>query len=394
MTRELATLDGLYLAADQDDGNFVVYRAATMTPLWDRFSHEASLVRDPLPDPVPAVLPVPVGPDPAGRLIPVTDASDGAIEPRMYSYWANTWLNPAGDLAHVFWGHADGHPRFAVVMLPEGKVQRLGSLLPYTGTSEGWYWDREGWIYLLDGPRLRRCNPFTSEDRGVFDISDTHPGCDLWQAHSSDDGRVHSATVRQVVNDGPYPLIGTVVCRDGQQTYYPADAYALDESQITPDGAYLVIKSSPDDDNLIVTLATGEQRWLQKSEGALGHSDCGPGFMVGADRDHEPRACVRWNLDQPLTPEHRVLLTKSGDWSGGDLGHVAVRGYRLLVSDSTHICLGDMGDWFGLVPILVHGMVGDDYDHQVKANLDPSGRLATFMSNYGTDRQDVYLLVL
>src|SRR4029077_5476730 len=143
------------------------------------------------------------------RIIPVTSASDGEFVPRMYSYWPNAWIH--GRAAYVFAGHADGMPRFFKVDLTSGNVERLGSMLGFTGTTEGWYWTADGWIMLCDGARLRRVSPFTNEAPVVFDISESHPGCILWQAHSSDDGQTHSATVKQIVSDGAYPAIGTVV---------------------------------------------------------------------------------------------------------------------------------------------------------------------------------------
>jgi len=56
---------------------------------------------------------------------------------------------------------------------------------------------------------------------------------------------------------------------------------------------------------------------------------------------------------------------------------------------------------FGLVdlesgqrtPLVAHGNVGIDYDSRVKANLDPTGRVACYMTNAG-ERFDVWLLAL
>jgi len=43
--------------------------------------------------------------------------------------------------------------------------------------------------------------------------------------------------------------------------------------------------------------------------------------------------------------------------------------------------------------LTAHGMVGGGYDFQVNANLDPTGRVAVFMSNK-EGRMDAWLLVL
>ena len=348
----------------------------------------------PLDDPAPS--PSPPGPSPPppspgsgghvlDRVVQVTLASDGEFVNRQYSYWPNAWVSPDG-LIHVFAGHVDGRPRFFRVDR-YGNVVSLGPLaITYTGTTEGWYWDALGWIYLLDGPRLRCVNPFTGEDRTVFSIEETHPGCQLWQAHSSDDGGTHSATIQRIVRDGAYPRIGTVVFRYGHVTYYGADG-ALDESALTPDGEFLVIKE--DDDNIVINLINGEERRIPDAAGALGHSDCGPGFMVGEFSHGEYGECVLWDLRRPLTMDRRRVLFHT--WN---MGHVSVRGGACLLSDQRSLSVVSLrGD--GVTAFHQHGMTVADplkpYDYQVRANLSPCGRVATYMSNQGGGRFDVFL---
>jgi hypothetical protein len=315
------------------------------------------------------------------RLRRVTDERDGELVPRMYSYWSSAWMGAT--CTYVFVGHADNHPRFFQVDRATGAVMRFGSLIPYAGTGEGWYWSLDGEVYLCDGPRLRRFNPFTGEDVIVFDISDSHPGCRLWQAHSSADGETHSATVERITSDGPYVRVGTVVFWKGRQDFYPAHG-VLDESQITPDGAFLIIKE--DDDNRIINLFTRETRLLRDEARAIGHSDCGPGFVVGEADKPDPGACVMWDLRGPLTQERCRILFQTLN-----MGHVSVRGTTCLLSDQTHISLVPL-DGSGVRPLIEHGMVGSDYDHQVQANLDPTGRVACYMTNQGGGRLDVFLL--
>lgn len=373
--------------AGEGDGNSVVYYDGI--PVWDRFSFERAhpeLVKaPPATDPSPSdPPPLPRPPTGRPRLLRVTDEQDGRIPPRMYSYYSNAWVTE-NDSAIVFCGHEDGLPRFYRVTLSNGNVSRLGSLsVPYAGETEGWYWDQEGWLYLIDGPRLRRINPILNHDRVVFDISDSAPGCDLWQAHSSSDGLTHSATVRRIVPEGRYPYISTVVCRNGGQlSYFPARG-VLDESQVTSDGLYLIIKE--DDDNRIIQLRTRDTRFLRNADGAVGHSDVGNSIVVGEDDIHGE--CVLWDLQGTLLPEYRRTLFQT--WG---MGHLSLKGGRCLLSDATHLSLVAL-DGSGVTPLIAHGMVGSDYDHQVQGNLDPTGRVACFMSNFGSDRQDVYLVVL
>lgn len=305
-------------------------------------------------------------------VIRVTSAQDGQLLNRGYSYWSQAVRTPDGTVL-AFVGHADEHPRFFRVS-SSGAVTRLGALIPYATTGEGWYFDREGWIYLCDGPRLRRWNPLTGENHIIFECE---PQYILWQAHSSDDGLVHSATLR---NAATYQTVGWTAHRVGHgSASYPLQG-APDECQIDASGRWLVIKE--DDDNRIITLATGEERRISNAEGAFGHSDCGNGFMVG--EDDQRGACMWMDLSNP--DSRRVLFST---WN---MGHVSVRGSRCLLSGPKSLSLVPLA---GGQPehLIDHGMVGEGYDFQVMGNLDPSGQIAAFVSNK-EGRMDLYVAVL
>ncbi len=321
----------------------------------------------------PAPVPVPPPVHSSGP-IRVTDERDGELINRGYSYYSNAWIGPDG-LVTLFVGHADGWPKFFRVNLETGEVERLGAMLGYGGTGEGWYFCRDGYLFLCDGPRLRRVNPFTGHDTVVMDINSLHPGYRLWQAHSSIDGTVHSATVQQVVSEGAYPKIGTVVQRHGGLMLFTAEG-ELDESHISGDGWTLVIEESHG--NRIIDLGTKEEQRLTNAQGALSHLDCGPDFMVG--EDDQRGACTWLNL---RTLERRVLFET---WNQGV---ISVKGGKCIVTDSTHIRSVDL-QGFGTTPIAAHGMTGSGYDYQCRASLDPIGRVATWVSN-AAGRMDVYL---
>lgn len=299
-------------------------------------------------------------------MIEVTGLSASPLVPRLYSYWSNSVR--LGNDVLLFVGHADNLVRFYRVSLETGAVEALGPKLPYGGTGEGWYINESGFVTLCAGPRLVQAHPLSGDERTLFDISETHPGCDLWQVHSDDAGRTHSATVRRLVYDGAYPKLGTVVCRDGQQTFYRAQG-TLDESQISRDGRFLVIKE--DDDNRIITLDTGEIRMIRDADGALGHSDCGPDFVVG--EDNQIGACVCLQLD---TLERRTLFST---WN---MGHLAVRGGRCLLSGDRMLSLVAL-DGSGVTPLVEHGQIVTSYDTQVQGTLTPDGSVACWMANGG-----------
>lgn len=336
--------------------------------------------RPPTPNPLPSppVEPYPpVSGDSGGqpRMIRVTTEHDGDFHPRMMSYWANAFVN--GETAWVFAGHRDGSPRFFRVGLNTGSVEPLGSLqVPYRGTTEGWHWSPAGMLYVLDGPRLRRVNPFdASDDVVVLDLGNQFPGCHVWQPHSSDSGQVFSATVRR--NEGGH--VATVLKTPQGVTFYEPDG-RLDESQISRDGRFLLIKEG--DDNRIIDLQQWTETRLTNAAGALGHSDMGHGFAVG--ENDQIGACVVLDLAHPHSPQ-RVLFST---WNQG---YISVRGGRCLHSGDTHLNLVDL-DTGNITQLIEHGGTSD-YDGRVKASLSPCSRVATYM-NSTTGHRDVYLLIL
>ena len=387
---EIYSDDRRYLLAVQGDGNVVVYDLQLGVPVWDRWSYEAGgqgpIETHPQPEPHPNPVERKPDPQPTGslgpqRLIRITDESYPEAVNRGYSYWANTWIDGHGR-AYLFCGHVDGVVRFYMIDLATDNgrpvfVNEIGR-----GTAEGWYWAALPWIYRCDGPRLVRHDPFTGTLTTIFSIEDRFPGCRLHQAHSSDDGQAHSATVQRITSEGAYPKLGTIVWRRGSVHWF-ASPGALDESQIDKSGDFVVIKEG--EDNWIMDLARGNERVIPDADGALGHSDNGDGFMVG--EDNISGACVRLDL---RTFDRRALFSTWG------MGHVSVRGDRVLVSNSTTKALDliDLRD--GAIRTVLPDLPGwnpNDYDTQVRAALSPCGRVASFISNR-EGRFDLYLLVL
>jgi len=384
VAQQVLTIDGRYLLVEQDDQNAVVYdlhRPPAERAVWDRWSYEAARHEQPPPAPptpdAPSHPPSPAPPRPEGRRVYQVTSSGDVIN-RIYSYWSNAFIQDSIGAAFVFVGTRSG-PRFFKVDLGTGRVEPLGQLVRYGGETEGWYWDARGKVMIIDGPRLRRVNPFDSgDDEVLFDISSIRPGCDLWQPHSSDNGRVHSATVRQITS-GAYPKIGTVVAEDGMMQVFDAEG-DLDESHIDASGRFLITEESHN--NRIIDLETHATHRISNAEGALAHIDCGHGFMVG---ENDQRGACEWmNLAHP--GERRVLFQTWG------MGHVSVRGHRVLLSTDALINLINLGG--GIEPLVEHHMVGSGYDYQVRANLDPTGRIACYVSNNGGGGFDAFLLLI
>ena len=293
--------------------------------------------------------------------------ADGPFHPRFYSYWPNAWVRSDG-ATFVFGGGLDNHARF-FRLDSSGRTDDLGGLLPIDGTTEGWYWDAHGWLYIPDGPRLLRVNPFTQEREVVFDVSRAWSGVRVWQAHSSDDGSAHCATLQHT---DTWEKVATVICSRGEP--WKVDARAdLDESDIDASGQWVVIKEGAGPDNRIVCLDTRDERTITDAEGAFGHSAMGAGFIVGEVDKPEPGRCVLMDL----RTGRRTDLFQT--WN---MGHVAVRGDRVLVSNATarELALVDVRD--GSYRTLLTDIPGwgRDYDSQVRANLSPCGTRACFMA--------------
>lgn len=325
----------------------------------------------------PLIEVVPVDPAQPRQPLRLTVAGDLVIN-RGYAYYSQVW-DRGEDTLFAFVGVRNRPPIF--FKIEHTTITRLGSLVPYLSEGEGWYWTRDGHVMLCDGPQLRRVNPFTTANTIVLDVSNSHPDCDLWQAHSSADGQTHSATVRQVVPDGAYLPIGTIVSRNGTVLpWFPADG-TLDESHLDASGRWLVIEQS--NDNVIVDLDTRTMRWLSNSDGALAHLDCGDGCAVG--ENDQIGACVVMDLTSPSLKQRPLFPT----WS---MGHVSVRGRRVLHTDERAIRLIDV-DTGAITPIIDHGMTGSGYDYQVHGNLDPAGRAAAYVSN-AAGQFDLYVVRL
>lgn len=303
------------------------------------------------------------------RKIQITD--DPALVNRTYSYWSNAWVGSDG-VVLVFAPTSNGPVLFEV---RDASVRRIGPIPGYGGTGEGMYFTLDGSLIVLDGPRMRRLRPYTGSSEVLFDISAAYPGCRLFQAHSSEDGQVHSATVERIVSDGPYQRIGTCVFRNNRLGFWPSDG-RLDESQIDASGNFLLIKEG--DDNAIVTLATGETRTIRDAEGALGHSDMGQGFAVGEANLPEPGRCIWLSLS---TLQRRDLFQT---WA---MGSISLRGYTCLHTDAKELALLDIGTG-QRTPILQHGVEipanatpEERYNLTVRGSLSPCGKVATYIGN-------------
>ena len=131
--------------------------------------------------------------------------------------------------------------------------------------------------------------------------------------HSSNDDRVHSATVQ-----------GQQLQRRRLRRLQPVDRPGaptsprkgdFDECQIDKSGRWLLVKENVDgkngEDNRIIDLQSGAEQVFYDEEGAAGHSDMGYGYLVAEDNMYNAPGAVRvWQFGQDMNarrPGHAGL---------------------------------------------------------------------------------------
>src|SRR5262252_7451140 len=380
-----------------------------------------------LPDRGPFQFPAPYG----TTGIRITNASDTGGGDSLwycgYSYWANINAHQHDPSLLVFLGvdrqrGGDG-PSLWTVNKSTDQVTPLGPIFapehPLSwSTGEGWYWSatEPTIMYASDPTHLYRVDVSTDPVTVTTVVTCAFPGKILWQWHTSHDGRVHSATVKDQTT---YVAEGSVVyVESGAHLYQARGQY--DECQIDQSGQWLLTKDNIDardgEDNLIyqVTGANGEPRIIYDEEGAAGHSDSGFGYMVAADNwNSKPSAFRVWMFDQTKEPQGRLVYYTS-DWSA-QLGHVSHCNALSAPPDQQYVIgstasrtpaprnneliafkLDGGFEVLVIAPVLTDldapGGGSDDYNKLPKANCDVTGQYALWTSNAGSDRLDAFLV--
>jgi hypothetical protein len=288
-------------------------------------------------------------------------------------------------------------------------------------TGEGWYFSAQmpNTLYVRDGCKMVRSDVITNTFQTVFEVTDgfgsVHVIC---QIHSSDDDRVHSATVR---TDGDWRELGCVVFDEDTQKlrYFERSGKGTyDECQIDKSGRFLVIKDQMTGragvDNRIIDLKTGNERLLTDEDGAGGHSDNGYGSMVAADDwASQPNAWKVWDFTESTLTGRLVYY--SSHWSPMAPSHVSFSNARpdkplseqyacggaASATDNVHtneiICFMLDGSDKALVvaPVMTDQNAsggGEAYHRMPKGNLDVTGQYFLWTSNMGGNRIDAFLV--
>jgi hypothetical protein len=347
-----------------------------------------------------------------------------------YSYWRNINNHTGSDTMLVFLGldrrKGGGGPTLFSYNKNTGETRNLGPLFrgdsPFGWSSgEGWYFSatRAHALYISDTTRLLRYDVTSRTTETVFDVRE-HLGGDkrIRQMHSSNDDRVHSATVQ----DAGWNAVGCVAyLEDQRRAVYIPKKGDYDECQIDKSGRWLIIKENVDgrdgEDNRIIDLHSGSETVFYDRDGAAGHSDLGYGYMVAEDNFyHLPGAARLWHFGQDLRAAGQGTVVYSlADWPPAGLGHVSHANARpgvpaaqqMVCSSSAErsnhprvneiVCYRLDGSMNALV--VAPNMTdldapggGDDYAKRPKGNLDPTGEYFLWTTNMGTTRMDAFIV--
>lgn len=355
-----------------------------------------------------------------------------------YSYWNNINNHVGSDTMLIFLGlqrtKGGGGPTLFSYNKNNGQTQKLGPLFsadsPWSWESgEGWYFSATQpntlYVHQATGTSLQRYDVSSHAMSTVFDVASRPDvfGSNryIWQIHSSNDDRVHSATLRDASSYGD---LGCLAYREDTQQYYyyPQKGIDYDECQIDKSGRYLLIKeklstSSNDVDNRIIDLQAGTEQQLLDSQGAGGHSDNGFATMLAADNTYPMPGAVRlWHLDRDIHGAGQGLLVyQTTDW-GADVGHVSFSDARSdMAAEQQYACgananrsdlpraneivcfkLDGSLDTLIVAPNMTDlnasGGGSDDYSKMPKGNLDVTGEYFIWTSNESSGRADAFIV--
>jgi hypothetical protein len=367
------------------------------------------------------------------QAVRLTDSSDcGAVDCLWYvgySYWRNTNNHIGRSDMLIFLSFNKGLGGAGPTLFSYNKstdaVTKIGPLFPdyspYTWrTGEGWYFSATlpTILYMNDGPRMLRYDVYKKEFQTVFDVmakygTDRH----IWQMHSSNDDRVHSATLRRTSTGEDLGCL--VYLETPKQFRFYAKVGKYDECQIDKSGRYLLIQevigSQAGLANRYIDVATGaETRILDAAgTGALGHHDMGFGYIVGGDR---------WNPLPNATSVNRLspsfakgpTSNKNYSWDlvqanfvshGNAKPNTALdqqyacgsHADRVSYAQNEILCfrLNDSMQQLVVAPVMadLNAAGGrDDYAKCPKGNLDITGQYFIWTSNVGTDRLEAFVV--
>jgi hypothetical protein len=350
-----------------------------------------------------------------------------------YAYWRNM-NNHAGQSTMLVFltldrGRGGGGATLFSYDKASGAVTKVGPLFDPTSafswaTGEGWYFSATEpttlYVNLPVTSTLLRYDVLARTFTPVFDVASRPdlfgPNRYIWQFHSSNDDRVHSATLADAVT---YLPLGCLAYREDTQEffYFPTKGFLYDECQVDKSGRWLLIKERlaidplSDVDNRIIDLTTGIETTLLDRNGAGGHSDNGFGYMVAEDNWNAlPNAYRLWRFDTMQS----TLVYADASWAAVSLQHVSHANATTAPPEQQYVC-GSSGNSIDgpranevvcfpldgsrrsvvVAPVMTDTLAAgggpDPYRKLPKGNLDVTGEYFIWTSNLGGDRLDAFI---
>jgi hypothetical protein len=361
--------------------------------------------------------------------IRITDASDcggeDCVTPVGYSYWRNSNAHEGANDMWIFLSlnrqKGGSGPTLFTLDKSTDTLSKVGPLFPASSrfassSGDGWYFSasRPNALYMNDGPKLLRYDVVTHMFETVFDLTGQFgSGREVWQAHSSNDDLVHSATLRKA---GTSDYLGCLVFHEatGQFSFF-AKKGSFDECHIDKSGRYLMILENVDGrnglENVIVDLQTGVETVIYDQNGGVGHADMGYSYVVGADGFNAlPNAFITWNFVPAVAKGPTVF--HSSNWNVSRIDHVSHQNARPSLPMQQQFACGSSADRgpaqneilcfmldgsqkeLVVAPVMtdLNASGGTDYFKEPKGNLDITGGYFIWTTNMGGHRIDAFLV--
>ncbi len=350
-----------------------------------------------------------------------------------YSYWSNINNSTGSNTMYIFVGlrasaGGDG-PNLFSINKTTNAVTKVGPLFDPGDTrrnsnGEGWYFSATSptmlYINTSVSPILSRYEILARTTSTVFNIANQTGvyGSNkfIYQVHSSADDTVHSFTVK---DSNTYVATGCGVYLESTNTfkYYPTLGISYDECQIDKSGRWLMIKEQTDglngEDNRIIDLQTNTEATFLDENGAMGHSDMGFGYVIGADNFYAYPVLRLWQFGtSPLSPG--TVVYRDLSWTTSSMAHIswgnATNGsltYQYFCGSTASatngpranevVCSRTNGTQEALVvaPVMtdLNASGGqDNYSRLPKGNLDPTGQYFVWTTNLGGSRMDAFVV--
>ena len=377
----------------------------------------------------PLTFPAPYGTQ-GVRLTDPSDCPGGGdcLIPVGSAHWRNSNNHAASDDMYLFLSFdrrkGGAGPTLFRYNKAQNTVAKVGPLFDPTSifswnSGAGWYFSgtQPTKLYLFDGPALLRYDVLLRQFETVYDVSGLW-GNDkqLWQPHSSNDDKVHSATLR-IKSTGE--KLGCLVYHEQTQHLAFFGKIGLyDECHLDRSGHWLVSREDVDgrfgDDLRVFDLASeSEIGRIYGQDGGGGHADVGYGYLVANDSFNPlPNATLIWYFGRTVTKGPVVhynvnwnmdamnQISHSNAQSDAPLSRQYVCGSHAenvsgVQNEITCVRLDGSNDRLIVAPVMTSMETAGgqtEYGKLPKGNLDVTGQYFIWTSNLSGNRLEALLV--